>query len=296
MSTNNNRTGQTKKTGRSKRGSYDKISIQKREKAVEIYQNTIGISINKIAIQARLPKSTCYNIIKRFEETGSVVTKKRGGEKKGDLDEAHIAYLTRLLDEQDITTAKDLKTKMMEGLGTTDSSGLSVSAIQRCIKAHIGFSLKRKLRYPIQRNDEEVLQKRYEFVQKLFLESIDYRHNCIFVEESGFNLWLIKGQAYSPKIDKPNVPIYRSRARNISIVAAISSNGVEYSAVNLMLSSAHGGVTTQYLKDLIRTMDEQNRPPQTFVMDEFSLINALEVKEVHAFTCNLLQIDTNLNV
>lgn len=281
MSTNNNRSEQTKKTGRSKRGSYDKISIQKREKAVEIYQNTIGISINKIAIQARLPKSTCYNIIKRYEETGSVVTKKRGGEKKGDLGKAHVAYLTRLLDEQAITTAKELKTKMMEGLsGTADLSGLSVSSIQRCIKANIGFSLKRKLRYPMQRNDEEILQKRYEFVQKLFLESIDYRLNCIFVEESGFNLWLIKGQAYSPKIDKPNVPIYRSRARNISIVAAISSNGVEYSTANLMLSSANGGVSTQYLKDLIQTIDEQNRPNQTFVMDELSLINAMEVKEV----------------
>jgi transposase len=286
MSTNNNRTGQTKKPGRSKRGSYDKISIQKREKAVEIYQNTIGISINKIAIQARLPKSTCYNIIKRYEETGSVMTKKRGGEKKGDLDETHVAYLTRLLDEQDITTAKDLKTKMMEGLGTTtaDLSGLSVSSIQRCIKANIGFSLKRKPRYPIQRNDEEILQKRYEFVQKLFLDSIDYRHNCIFVEESGFNLWLIKGQAYSPKVDKPNVPIYRSRARNISIVAAISNNGVEYSTANLMLSSAHGGgITTQYLKDLIRTVDEQNRPSQTFVMDEYSLNNIIEIKEVRVF-------------
>jgi hypothetical protein len=37
------------------------------------------------------------------------------------------------------------------------------------------------------------------------------------------------------------------------------------------------------LKDLIRTVDEQNRPSQTFVMDEYSLNNIIEIKEVRVF-------------
>ncbi|KAI8083222.1 uncharacterized protein B0P05DRAFT_47669 [Gilbertella persicaria] len=59
------------------------------------------------------------------------------------------------------------------------------------------FSLKRASLYNDERDVERTLRLRYEAVNKWKEIGVDFRKNCVFVDEAGFNTYMIRGRVWS---------------------------------------------------------------------------------------------------
>ncbi|KAI7867338.1 uncharacterized protein EV154DRAFT_582972 [Mucor mucedo] len=125
--------------------------------------------------------------------------------------------------------------------------------------------------YPIRRNDADIKDARFEFGNKLMVEGISYNHNCIFVDESGFNLWITRGNARSKKGSPAFQVVSSQRKRKISPIAAMSIHGVESCATNNTAHGTNGEVFAEYMKQLCQYLDRNDAPDQTIIMDNCAI-------------------------
>ncbi|OAD72017.1 hypothetical protein PHYBLDRAFT_68706 [Phycomyces blakesleeanus NRRL 1555(-)] len=89
------------------------------------------------------------------------------------------------------------------------------------------ITLKRSTPIEEKRNDEETCHKRKDFILSLQPEGILYNHNCIFIDEAGFNINMIKGHTRSKAGAPAFVKTKIKRATNVTILFALSAEGVE---------------------------------------------------------------------
>ncbi|KAI9353119.1 hypothetical protein BD770DRAFT_295107, partial [Pilaira anomala] len=66
---------------------------------------------------------------------------------------------------------------------------------------------------------------------------VDYMSNCIFVDESGFNVNMVRGQARARPNEPAIVHVESRKTENISILKAISSREIELCSVKLVQAS-----------------------------------------------------------
>ncbi|KAG0980959.1 hypothetical protein G6F29_007434 [Rhizopus arrhizus] len=79
---------------------------------------------------------------------------------------------------------------------------------------------------------ERTLRLRHEVVSKWKEIGVDFRNNCVFVDEAGFNTHMIRGRAWSKVGEPANVTVHKQRGANISIVGCIAYFGtVNFSKV-----------------------------------------------------------------
>lgn len=79
---------------------------------------------------------------------------------------------------------------------------------------------------PEARNNEQNLNNRLDWVKKWCTTDTDFSKNCVFVDESGFNINLKSSRAWAPKGKKAVVATPVTKAPSHSIIGAISAIGV----------------------------------------------------------------------
>lgn len=264
-----------------RRSEYQNISEDFRKHIIRYYDfHRATRTFKEMAIHLRLSISTLQSIVKIYNETGRVAVKSKGGKTRVVITDEMLEAIKDLVDDNPAITLGEIQVTI--GTAFNMEPLASITAIDYALKVRIGYTLKRLHKYPSRRNDPTIKLERVTYINKLMTEGISYTANCIFVDESGFNLWTTKGQARS----KRGLPAFRivssNRKRNLSLIAAMSVHGVEWCAMNSTNHGTTGEVFADYMKCLYAYLDRTHAPNQTIIMDNCPIHRNDEVKEVMA--------------
>ncbi|CEP10018.1 hypothetical protein [Parasitella parasitica] len=130
------------------------------------------------------------------------------------------------------------------------------------------------------RNCPDTINARKEYINKLLEKGITYKTNCIFVDEAGFNANLIRSVGYSKKGSQSVVTTQSKRALNVSILAGISYHGIEGVSVKKIKGGTTGVIFKEFVRGIMKKLDEINAGPHFFVMDNATIHRAPVVKEL----------------
>lgn len=132
-------------------------------------------------------------------------------------------YLLNLIDQKPGIVLDE----MMEGL-TSQFTNLEISrsSLYKYVTIHGGMSVKRALFRPAERNSDKKIEARFQWATELLKTDIDYMTNCIFIDESGFNINVKRTMAWAPVGETPIVEIPKTKAASHTIIGAISPLGV----------------------------------------------------------------------
>lgn len=208
---------------RVKRGPYAKRTIEKRKSIVENVLEAV-ITVAETASEQRVAVSTVNSIVDTYLKEGRYKTKQRGGTNQvTKITEEVSNFMIDCVTENNVMTLKKLQQKVLDRFNIS----LSIAGIHKHLINNVVYMLKIAKPLTIKRNDEETLQKRYDYVTKATITDIRYSYNCIFVDEASFNSSQIKKFARSKKGEEAIVYNEKARDLNITIIAALSHNEVE---------------------------------------------------------------------
>ncbi|KAG0733773.1 hypothetical protein G6F35_014444 [Rhizopus arrhizus] len=161
------------------------------------------------------------------------------------------------------------------------------------------LSIKQAQFQPLERNSEEKIQQRYDWVQKWQQTDLDFTTNCVFLDESAIYINLKRGMARSKKGTPAVVTVSMTKAKATSILGAISATGL----INVSLripkrikkrklgyetdAYSIGTVTGHYLSFLKATLDEMDKYPEMkgyyLVMDNAPIHSSTDIgKYIHS--------------
>lgn len=174
-----------------------------------------------------IPESTIRRIVNNYIDHGKIEANKRGGYKPSKLTENIKNTLVSLINDDNLYTVSDLIDKI--------EVDVSVSTVWRWLKK-LNFSW--KLVRPINpmRNNPAVKLERMEYANWMMAIPFYQRYrNIIFIDESPFNLQMIRSHAWQKVGVTPNPMIPVSKGPNITMILAIN-------CVNIVHSEAIVGV------------------------------------------------------
>ncbi|CEG84661.1 hypothetical protein RMATCC62417_18430 [Rhizopus microsporus] len=186
------------------------------------------LSLRKAAAELKIPPSTVQGWKKKFEDGDDVFTRKEGSDRprgrSAILKEEHQKHLIELIDENPSLVLD----QMMESL-TSQFENLKVSRtlLYDFIKKKYNISVKRAYFHSVERNNPEKIKERKEWAQHWWKQTdMYYMSNCVFIDESGFNINMNCSIAWVKKGERAIVTVPKTRANNITILGAIASYGV----------------------------------------------------------------------
>lgn len=106
----------------------------------------------------------------------------------------------------------------------------------KSISRNCNLSLKVASLHPGPRNDEKNLEKRLKWAQEWMNTDMDFTKNCIFIEESGFDINMRRSRAWSKKGTEAVIPTASTRAVSHTVIGAISAIGVVNITMRVPLS------------------------------------------------------------
>lgn len=193
-----------------------------------------GLTAGKAASVMNIPRRTGYNWLKddqdivvgRLERKNDdsrdeKLTERRG--RKAILNEDHKKHLEETFGENPSATvdqAIDSLTSQFEGLK------VGKKTVHNFMVNECALSFKKAYFYPAERNSNEKIQQRFEWVTNWSKTDLDYQSNCIFIDEAAFHVNLKRTMAWSKKGERAIVETPVTRAQTTTILGAISPLGV----------------------------------------------------------------------
>lgn len=111
-----------------------------------------------------------------------IATKGEGARK---LQEKHKEHLIRFYDECPTSRVSDAVQSLTEAF---EDFSLKETSVRNFLKKDYNVSMKKVTLRPVARNEEEWLKKRFDRVQEWSKTDMDFLRNCVFIDESGFNI------------------------------------------------------------------------------------------------------------
>ncbi|EIE79019.1 hypothetical protein RO3G_03724 [Rhizopus delemar RA 99-880] len=178
-----------------------------------------------------------------------------------------------------IHNSRDIINSIFSDSENNTTSGVEMEATKvglgTTYKEHCNLSLKKARLQPIDRNSEEKIQERLDWVRKWEKTDMDFMKNCVFLDESAFHINLKRSMAWSKKGTPAVVTVPKTRATTTTILGAISTEGLIKCCLRLpqppsskkrkrgdgVEYMSKGTVTGHYISFLKATMDEMDRYP-----------------------------------
>ncbi|CEG75787.1 Putative Piso0_000048 protein [Rhizopus microsporus] len=164
---------------------------------------------------------------------------------------------------------------------------------------HCNLSIRQAQFQPVERNSEEKIQQRYDWVQKWQQTDLDFTINCVFLDELALHINLKRGMAWSKKGSPAIVTVPITKANATSTLGAISAIGL----INVSLrvpkrikkrklgsvtdGYSTGTVTGHYLSFVKMTLDEMDKHSEMkrhyLVMDNAPIHSSADIgKYIHS--------------
>ncbi|CEG64878.1 hypothetical protein RMATCC62417_01778 [Rhizopus microsporus] len=97
-----------------------------------------------------------------------------------------MKFLEEFIDNNSVVTLDQMVDALNDKL---DDRSISKSGVDKHLKESCSYTLKRITKIPAKRNSPDVIELRFRVVEAWIKDSnISFMQNCIFIDESGFNL------------------------------------------------------------------------------------------------------------
>lgn len=147
------------------------------------------------------------------------------------MNEDHRKHLIELIDDNPSLVLDE----MMESLTSRfEDLEISKTALYNFVKKECKISVKRAYFHSVERNSVQKLQERKDWAQHWWQNTdMDYMSNCVFVDESDFNINMKRSIAWTRKGERAIATVPKTRASNITILGAIAG----YEVLNISVLS-----------------------------------------------------------
>lgn len=251
----NEQTDNGSKKDNEKRGSYKRYRNAEKEKLMELVIGK-GLSIRAAALQLDVRPSTAHSWVKKEKEAPEPSSPRRN---------------ERLSDDQSLL---DMDPILETLTNQFDELKLSNTALYNLVTDKCRISLKRAPFHPVHKNSPENIEARVQWASTWCETAMDYMTNCVFVNETTFQINMKRSFAWSKVGTCDVVKLSKTRTKARTVFGAISPHGV----VNVALPLTHELESSiketenplndtaigYYRNFLSRTMD---------IMDEFKQLN-----------------------
>ncbi|KAG1470469.1 hypothetical protein G6F56_002669 [Rhizopus delemar] len=211
-----------------------------------------GYSLYQAAKSINFPESTMRKCVHCFGDSREGTNSEfsiHGRIAPGLIMANHSQFIENLVERRSECTLEEVSLLLQEEFPKDFERSLSVSAVHKHLISKLNFTLKKAEVYSERRNHEEIRQKRYDYVNKIVTEErVHYGQNCVFVDETGFNLNVNRTQARARRNEPARIVVpSSSKGRNVSIFGAISHRGVELLAKHIRCMVQPGATTFSIL-------------------------------------------------
>lgn len=228
-------------------------------------------SISKVADSFQINQSTVSMMLKRYIRNNNMFLR-RGGYKKPILNQPEVERLLRFVDANADVTIDDMKQYVLDQFGKE----VSISTIYEYLKkSKYSFKLIRLV--PEKRNSIEVINQRYDWASKFYFMD---KTSLVFVDEAGFNLQLKRRCGWSSSNTRAYVEVPSIKGGNISIVGAVSLNGLHH--FNVKEGAFNTDCFVTFCEKLCKTLfiQGQEHVKYTILMDNVPFHHSQRVKDV----------------
>ncbi|KAG1290885.1 hypothetical protein G6F60_008730 [Rhizopus arrhizus] len=192
-------------------------------------------------------------------------------------DERNYDVDMELYNKRRYTNPSTVVNEVVESLKQNyEDFNVSRSTVYNFMTTQCNLSIKQAQFHPVERNSEEKIQQRYDWVQKWQQTDLDFTTNCVFLDESAFHINLKRGMAWSKKDTPAVVTVPMTKAKATSILGAISATGL------IIIETVIG----HYLSFLKATLDEMDKDLEMkghyLVMDNAPIHSSTDIgKYIH---------------
>ncbi|KAG1451367.1 hypothetical protein G6F46_008779 [Rhizopus delemar] len=231
-----------------------------------------------------------------YEDPESIFEKKKKSGRRRIPGEVHKQFLLNYSDKNPSAVVTEVAESLTQNFADLN---VSRSTIYNFMTTECNLSIKQAQFQPVERNNEEKIQQRYDWVQKWQQTDMDFITNRVFLDDSVFHINLKRCMAWSKKRIPAIVTVPITKANATSILDAICATGL----INVSLripkrikrrnfgrktdGYSIGTVTGHYLSFLKTTLDEMNKYPEMkghyLVMDNAPIHSLTDIgKHIHS--------------
>ncbi|CAO3665054.1 unnamed protein product [Rhizopus stolonifer] len=204
----------------------------------------------------------------------------------------HSQFIENLVESRSECTLDEISLLLQEEFPEDFERRLSVSAVHKHLVSKLNFTLKKAEIYSERRNHEEIRQKRYDYVNKIITEDrVHYGQNCVFVDETGFNLHINRTQARARRNEPARIIVpTSSKGRNVTIFGAISHRGVELLAKHNTDGTTRTTNFLDFIDSLIEHLDSVGARGSYVVYDNAPIHGTAAAQKLEAAGYNPLKL------
>ncbi|KAG1489538.1 hypothetical protein G6F49_012200 [Rhizopus delemar] len=250
----------TKKEGNKKSGKSYKIYSPDR-KVLFLYY--LQVKLYKAAKAARLSgvaERTGQQWAKRLrdEPEWDIFEKQTNKDKQktGMLQQEYKEYIINLYDQNPQARVVDIVESLTKSF---ENFSLKETSVRNFMKTECNLSLKRATLRSSERDSEDKLRQRFEWVERWTSTDMDYLSNCVFVDESGFDINMRPSSAWSTVAQWEVVDIElrvaeKPKQRRIDGVGRKRKHTPN-------VKKSKGTTTGHYLNFIRKTLNEMDKTP-----------------------------------
>ena len=223
----------------------------------------LKLSYRKAAAQLQLSPATVMRIHKQWKDSGSTAPKQMGGSRApAPMQQEHLCFLEAQLDQCSTSvTLETLQVCMHAQFGTL----YSISSIWRIITQRLQYRLKHTHLMPQDYNSETRIAVRQAWCVRFLQEGFSLM-DCIYVDESGFNLHQIRTLKYACKGQRTIQVRPSQKGKNTTLVLGTSKEGII--AYDFKQGAYTGASFTAFIADaLLPAMQQMRMHNRVIIMD-----------------------------
>lgn len=200
-----------------------------------------------------VPKSTAHRLFKKAGENNGILLapKRRGRTAPPKLLPEHSQVISAFLETKAEATLEEIKAHL--GQAFPEVANISLSVLSKHIMKHCASTLKKAEIYRERRDDPEVRALRKAYIQKIMSSNVQYMNNCVFLDETGFNLHIHRNFARSPRNQPARIKVATNGGTNLTVLAAISNFGT----VSVCHNVESGGTRVLHFQQFVINVAQQ---------------------------------------
>ena len=191
------------------------ISVADKQRLIDAH--AAGLDYAVVAQALNIPRGTAWAIIRRHQEHG-YVARRRGGIRNQKVDQEMIQHLVHTVEEHCEYTLDQLNNSLRVSL--PNKPHISPSTVSKCLHGQL-IRLKKIQTIEADWNHEDVLHGRRAFAE--WMLTLDDDIEVVFIDESGFNLWLARTRGRARRGDRAVRIVAARRGPNFSCKLAVSA-------------------------------------------------------------------------
>lgn len=280
---------------------YRKYTLEDRESFFALRVERPGDSINSCARELDIQSRTAQRWVKESEENGDgelPVPKKRG-KQSANLNDDHKDVLFGFVEGNPSILVQIMMEKLSQ-----DFEGMNVgkSTLQKFLKDECAFTFKLAGRESVDRNSDQRIDARFEFADGLTKSDVDFRQNCVFVDEAIFEIYIKRTGRWAKNGEPPNKSSLTG-THNRTLLGAICYEGVVQLSLckpkapaqlkgkvidALMITTKGIGHYRQFILDLMKVLGKHPQFRNSYIVTDNAKIKNKGISsiiEAHGYRC-----------